>query len=219
MWEQIFKDEFDKDIDKEYDKIEKELEDINENPRIDLDYGLQQQEESLKKKQETLNDLKRNVRNLKEAIKNSNKEAIAEYVENIDLNITERFMEIDYFGTHYPFHDFFTSLFEIVLGIDIDKDYESTLEGVPIEKWVELYKEINGDAIKKAIGRTQDDPEDLESMQYYADLARHIRDIVRHCINTGSELRISDELYHSEDEERTDGRIEEVMFKYINHIQ
>jgi len=217
IWEQILKDEFEQEINKEYSKLEKELKNINENPRVDLDYELQQQEESLKRKQERLEDLKRMKLHLDEAILNKDKIAIAECVENIEANIARESEEIDYFGTRYPFHEFFTALFKIVLNVRIEDDFEDTLERVPFEKWIELYKKINSDAMKEAIGATQDDPEDLESLRYYADLTRHMRDIIKYCIDTGSELYIYDELYCVSKEKPKDSRIEEIIKKIIKN--
>lgn len=216
-WEKIFTEGFEEEIKKEYEKIEKELEIINENPRIDLDYELQQQEESLKRKQEGLEDLKRMKLCLDEAILNKDKIAIAECVENIDANIARENKEIDYFGTRYPFHEFFTALFKIVLNVRVEDDFEDTLERVPFEKWIELYKKINSDAMKEAIGVTQDDPEDPENLRYYADLTRHMRDIIKYCIDTESELYIYDELYYAGEEKPKDSRIEEIIKKIIKN--
>ena len=87
---------------------------------------------------------------------------------------------------------------------------------IPIEEWFSLYKKIDVTAAKAAIDATEDDPKDSESQDYYLSLVKHIRDILRYCQETNSELHISDELYEpSEDSVPETGRSKEVVDKYF----
>jgi len=200
-------------LDAETVKINKELVELNENPQIERDYKLQQREEFLGYKKSRISSLKNDIEHLKNAIVDQDKEAISEYIPMIDSEITEHYAEVDFFDPLRPFHEFFSELFEVVLGMNIEKDYDSTLQLVPTEKWIELYKKIDANSVKKAISSTQDDPKDSETVKGYTELTRAIRDILKSCIATGSELKVSDGLYETDQPEST--RTKEIREKFI----
>lgn len=118
--------------------------------------------------------------------------------------------------SRYPFHDFFSALFENVLHIDVGTQFEDTLSLVPTEKWVELYRNIDADSIKRSVLRLGEDSNGSETLDYYVGWVTYVRDLVKKCLETKSELRIWDELYESETEKETkDDEIKMIVKKHF----
>lgn len=218
VWEKIFNGTYLEDMEKEIPEIDIKLLELDKNPKIEVDYKLQNQEENLKNRKENLSDLKRDIGRLKSAIANNDDESIKEYIDFIDDSITENYNGKDYFydSSRFQFHDFFSTLFKIILNLNISENYQDTLELLPTEKWIELYKKIDASAVKKAIAMVSENPNDIDEQKSYFDLTKEIRDIVKNCIDTNSEIQVSDELYGMNEEESINkNRTKEIINKFV----
>ena len=214
-WDEILHGNFSEKSKEEISSATDELDIVLKNPKIATDWELQKREGFLQNRIHLLSRLIDYIDKLKKAIVNQDDELIKEYVSEINDKITTYFTEISYSDSRYPFHEFFSGLFKVILDIDIGEDYQDTLSLLPHNKWIELYEKINPEAVKKAIGATEDNPEDVEGQKYYLNLAMHIRDILRNCVKTKSEIKIYDELFNTDREEFGDDRTKEVISQFI----
>ena len=196
-WDEIIKGEFTKKLEKEITQIEKKLSELNKNPDIKYDFNLHMSEESRERRKRLLKSIIDNIPTLKDAFKNNNQQSINEYINCIDSELTDYYSEIDYFDSRYPFHEFFSALFEIVLNEKIDEKWEHSLCLLPTDLWIKLFKQISPEALKEAIAMVDDEPDDKETQQYYFQLAKTISNILKDCKENQGEIHISDEAYYS----------------------
>lgn len=159
-----------------------------------------------------------NLEELEESIRSKNSKSLKKNVESIyhRLGVMDEGKDSEISDPRYPFHDFFSALFEYVLHIDIETQFEDTLSLVPTGKWVELYRNIDADSIKRSVLRLGEDGNDPETLDYYVGWVTGVRDLVKTCLETKSELHIWDELYESESEKDTiSDEIKIILKKYF----
>lgn len=214
-WDEIATGEFTRELEKEISVLDKKIIELDKDPKIDFDSNLIKEAETLEDRKDRMSNLVSDINSLNKAFARKDSESVKEYIHLIDSELSNYRNEIYFFDPRQPFHDFFSALFKIILNIDIEKDWQDTLSLLPTDTWVQLYKKIDAEAVKKAIGATEDDPEDKEAQKYYFGIVKHIRDTLRNCLDTQSEIRVYDELYDSGKEQFTDERTKKIIEKYF----
>ncbi|MBI2426840.1 MAG: hypothetical protein HYV34_03245 [Candidatus Kerfeldbacteria bacterium] len=216
LWKEIADGKFSETLEKQLIDIEQRIQQLSGDLRIYSDSKLIEEANMLDDKKFRLSGLVNDIKRFRESLHAKDDQSIKEYIESIDSRLTDFYNEgLDYFDPRYPFHDFFSALFEIVLRVDIEKDWHGTLSLLPTEKWIELYKKIDGEAVNKAIRSMDENPEDREVQDDYVGLTREIRDILRRCIDTKSQFCLFDELYESGQEPQEKPRTNEILEKWF----
>lgn len=216
FWEKIAKGTLSEALEKQISDIEQRIQQLNGDLRIYSDAKIIDEANLLDKKKFRLSVLRDDIQRLRESIDSKDDQSIREYIESIDTSLTDFYNEsLDYHDPRYPFHEFFSALFKIVLDINIEKDWQDTLSLLPMEKWIELYTKIDGEAVNNAIRSLNEDPEESEIQKYYIGLVREIRDILRRCKETNSQFAVYDELYESGEEQQEQARTSEILEKWL----
>lgn len=218
LWKKIASGRYLDEVKKKAEAVHEELRGLEDDPMMEGSAKKIDRYNRLSELDPDLSLLASDLEALEESIRSKNPKSLEKNVESVylGLGVMEERRDSTISDSRYPFHDFFSLLFENVLDMNVEAQFEDTFSLVPTETWVELYRKIDGDAVKNAILGLGEDSDDPKTLDYYIEWVTSVRDLVKECLETKSELRIWDEFYESDTEIDTEKEeVAEIIKKYF----
>lgn len=211
IWQEICSKTIVSRIDKEIVAFEKEIENLDKNPEVQINYDLQTKEQNAEFQLSSLNSLKRVVIELQKSIESKNEHKIKEATENIEYQLQGNYEGLS--EPSEPIYSFFVSLFKFILNMDVFEDFKS-LTKVPTELWIKLFQNISKDAISKAVSEAGGNWDD--DQKYYIWVLETIKEIVKHCKDKKINLVVRDDYEDAAQENKHQNRVDEILEKIEN---